>query len=250
MPSTLGLPFNMPRMTKSLHVLMNALNVAVEAPFRAKLGPPFDGCNPKTWIIPSWTKPLDGNCLEYELIGSNPPSLLQVISNPELKQSLLDKKRPHLTQRRILSIWTLWHYLEHHEKQTFMNYGHAWSIKKTSTSSPTWTKKKLSSSKMAPPFFFGCSHPWGSKPFLGNLLVSKESYCCLVDHGDQDQSPTPPSEQQETPENPMVSRTIGSSRKQQSGETTPLTQYRSGRVSPDKSRNISAKLKKTTIEKS
>lgn len=42
---------------------------------------------------------------------------------------------------------------------------------------------------------FSDEHPWGSEPFLGNLLVSKESYCCLVDHGDQDQSPTPhPSE--------------------------------------------------------
>ena len=99
--------------------------------------------------------------------------------------------------------------------------------------------------------FFSDVHILGAPShFLATCWFPKSPYCCLVDHGDQDQSPTPPSEQQETPENPMVSRTIGSSRKQQSGETTPLTQYRSGRVSPDKSRNISAKLKKTTIEKS
>ena len=159
-------------------------------------------------FVSCWTQTFGLLDIEHELIGD---TTISVAGQTTLKESI-------------------WHSLEH-EKQTFMNYGHTWRINKLPLE-PT-------SNFQAPesPFFFSDEHPWGSEPFLGNLLVSKESYCCLVDHGDQDQSPTPhPSETaKKTPANPMVSsRGIGSSRKQQSGETTPLTQYRSGRVSPDK----------------
>lgn len=132
---------------------------------------------------------------------------------------------PHQTTKK-----SIWHYLEH-EKQTFMNYGHTWRINKLPLE-PTSNFQSPES-----PFFFGWTSlglraiSWQPAGFQRVVLLP----CRSRRPRSKPHASSIGNSQKNTSRDPMVSsRGIGSSRKQQSGETTPLTQYRSGRVSPDK----------------